>query len=190
MCFQSQQLHAQSARIKKLISGVLRLEAQMNQKPGFLDARNVLIPGENIDKKGKYIILNINKYKGFSHKYKMEGKLHLSFRERDGNQRTITLSHGESLFNAKCPVDGTQLINAIGEENYYISCPNCRRIYYSGSHPSTCTQEGVNKKYQEEIEDRKEQLSELRADFQQKQDGLCKTIAELETPFTQDGVIR
>ncbi len=110
----------------------------------------------------------------------------LTFRTRDGKQKTVTLTHYQSIFNAICPVDGTQLIQTIGDENYFVSCGNCERTYYAGNYPSVCTQERVNQDYKREIADTKEELVKLRREFREREAGLSKKIEELENPFTQE----
>lgn len=48
MYFQSQQPYAQNAGTRKHISGQVKQEAQMNQKPDSSDAKSASIRGENI----------------------------------------------------------------------------------------------------------------------------------------------
>ena len=118
----------------------------------------------------------------------MGEKEQLTFKTRERKEKSVTLTHSQYPFNAKCPVDGTQLIESIGVDDYFVACPNCNRNYYTGaqSPKSICTQERIDEQYQREIKDKKEELEKLRKEFQQKEAGLCKTIEELENPFTQE----
>jgi uncharacterized Zn finger protein (UPF0148 family) len=109
----------------------------------------------------------------------------LTFKKRDGEAATVTLKQDDSLLEIRCPVDGTQLIQTIGVEDYFISCPNCHRTYYCGNHPTTCSQESVNRQYQAEIERTRQKLQRLRKSSGDEESRLKHTLEELENPFSQ-----
>ena len=110
----------------------------------------------------------------------------LTFKTRDGAERTCRLNRGDIILDVKCPVDGTPLIQAFGTEDYYVSCRNCRRNYHCGSYPPYLTQERVNEKYHREIEETRQRLETLRKNFGAEETRLLQTIQELGSPFTQD----
>lgn len=109
----------------------------------------------------------------------------LTFRTRDGEQRTFQLGHYDTLSNILCPVDGTRLVSTNGDDYDYVHCKNCEQVYYTGEHPKEFTQEQANEAYRKELADNKSRLERLREDTKKEEATLLRKINELENPFTQ-----
>ena len=109
----------------------------------------------------------------------------ITFKKKDGSQETFTCRDGQELLHIICPVDGTNLIETIGED-VYVSCPNCQRDYGVTPTMHLYSQEEINQTYQRKIENTEEQLAKLRRRFRETESRLVKQLKELKIPFKQE----